>query len=232
MANVALTNPRLNNAKSGRACVVRPGSLARIVMHDIQDSADIKQAPDADTALLQRYAQGDPAAARVLSMRLTPRVFGHAIRVLGDAAEAEDVTQEALLRLWRIAPDWRTGEAKITTWLYRVVANLCTDRLRKRVSVPLEDVSEPVDPATSVEDQLQNAARMDALQLALNTLPDRQRQAVVLRHIDGLANPEIAQILEVGVEAVESLTARGKRALTSALAGQKEALGYENEQVG
>jgi len=201
-------------------------------MHDIQDSADIKQAPDADTALLQRYAQGDPAAARVLSMRLTPRVFGHAIRVLGDAAEAEDVTQEALLRLWRIAPDWRTGEAKITTWLYRVVANLCTDRLRKRVSVPLEDVSEPVDPATSVEDQLQNAARMDALQLALNTLPDRQRQAVVLRHIDGLANPEIAQILEVGVEAVESLTARGKRALTSALAGQKEALGYENEQVG
>lgn len=232
MENVVLTNPRLNNAKSGRACVVRPGSSARIVMHDIQDAADIEQEADADAVLLQRYAQGDPAAARVLSLRLTPRVFGHAIRVLGDGAEAEDVTQEALLRLWRIAPEWRSGEAKITTWLYRVVANLCTDRLRKRVSVPLDDVSEPVDPATSVEDQLQNAARMDALQLALNSLPDRQRQAVVLRHIDGLANPEIAQILEVGVEAVESLTARGKRALTSALAGQKEALGYENERAG
>lgn len=232
MANVVLQNPRLNNAKSGRACVVCPGSLARIVMPEIPDDADIEQEVDADAVLLQRYAQGDPAAARVLSLRLTPRVFGHAIRVLGDGAEAEDVTQEALLRLWRIAPEWRSGEAKITTWLYRVVANLCTDRLRKRVSVPLDDVSEPADPTVSAEDRLQNMARMDALQMALNSLPDRQRQAVVLRHIDGLANPEIALILEVGVEAVESLTARGKRTLKAALAGQKEALGYENEQAG
>lgn len=69
--------------------------------------------------------------------------------------------------------------------------------------------------------------RVDALQAALATLPDRQRQAVVLRHIDGLSNPEIAAILEVGVEAVESLTARGKRALTAALAGQKAALGLQ-----
>ncbi|MGJ8615460.1 MAG: RNA polymerase sigma factor [Sulfitobacter sp.] len=192
----------------------------------------IQSDTDDDAALLERYAQGDPAAARLLSTRLTPRVFGHAMRVLGDSAEAEDVTQDALLRLWKIAPEWRTGEAKVTTWLYRVVANLCTDRLRKRVQVPFEEVAEPVDPSLSAEDRLQNAARMDALQLALNTLPDRQRQAVVLRHIDCLANPEIAAILEVGIEAVESLTARGKRALTAALAGQRDALGYEDEKTG
>ena len=58
-------------------------------------------------------------------------------------------------------------------------------------------------------------------------MPDRQRQAVVLRHIEGMTNPEIAAILEIGVEAVESLTARGKRALSLALAGQRQALGYE-----
>jgi RNA polymerase sigma-70 factor (ECF subfamily) len=66
------------------------------------------------------------------------------------------------------------------------------------------------------------------LQAALDQLPDRQRQAVILRHIEGLTNPEIAQILDVGVEAVESLTARGKRALTALLSGRKEELGYDD----
>lgn len=227
-ASAAITSLSLNNQIAGRACVARPVSLARIVMQDIQPDPPVNE----DAGLLERYGRGDPAAARLLSTRLMPRIYGHAIRVLGDGSEAEDVTQEALLRLWRIAPEWRTGEAKVTTWLYRVVANLCTDRLRKRVQVPLDDVAEPADPAASAEERLQNAARMDALQLALNTLPDRQRQAVVLRHIDGLANPEIAAILEVGVEAVESLTARGKRALAVALAGQRDALGYEDEKTG
>ena len=68
---------------------------------------------------------------------------------------------------------------------------------------------------------------MAALQAALASLPERQRQAVVLRHIEGLTNPEIAEIMEIGVEAVESLTARGKRALAAALSGQRDALGYE-----
>ncbi|WP_152467011.1 RNA polymerase sigma factor [Sulfitobacter sp. THAF37] len=182
---------------------------------------------DAEAALLARYASGDAAAARLLAARLTPRLFAHARRVLGDTAEAEDVTQEALLRLWKIAPGWRTGEARVGTWCYRVVANLCTDRLRKRRSVPLDTVAEPEDPRPEAADRLQQLARRDALQAALESLPDRQRQAVVLRHIEGLSNPEIAEILDIGVEAVESLTARGKRGLAAALAGRKEALGYE-----
>ena len=85
-----------------------------------------------DAELLARYARGDGAAARLLTVRLVPRAFGQAARMLGDKTEAEDVAQEAMMRLWRIAPEWRAGEAKVTTWLYRVVANLCTDRLRKR----------------------------------------------------------------------------------------------------
>lgn len=184
---------------------------------------------DAEADLLARYASGDPAAARLLAAQLTPRLYGHALRVLGNGSDAEEITQETMLRLWKLAPDWRRGEAKVSTWAYRVVANLCTDRLRRGRATPLEDVEEPADPALSAEDRLQQSARHDALQAALMALPERQRQAVVLRHIDGLANPQIAAILEIGVEAVESLTARGKRALAQALEDQRDALGYSDD---
>jgi RNA polymerase sigma-70 factor (ECF subfamily) len=210
---------------AGRAMGVRPAGRAKVEMSSQTDT----DAPDAEAALLARYAAGDAAAARLLSAAVLPRVYAHAVRVLGDAAEAEDVAQDAMMRLWRIAPAWRTGEARVTTWLYRVVANLCTDRLRLRRTIDMENVAEPEDPALSAEAQLQREARHDALQQALDTLPDRQRQAVVLRHIDGLANPEIAAILDIGVEAVESLTARGKKGLAAALAGQRDALGFEGD---
>ncbi len=181
-----------------------------------------------DEALLVMYANGDPCASRRLTMRLSPRVLGYASRMLGDMAEAEDVVQEAMLRLWKIAPEWRMGEAKVTTWLYRVVANLCTDRLRKVRPVDLDAVAEPFDDQPGAEAQLQSKARAQALEAALMQLPERQRQAVVLRHLEGVSNPEIAQIMGVTVEAVESLTARGKRALSQALSGRRQELGYED----
>ena len=181
-----------------------------------------------DDALMVLYAHGDAEAARVLTGRHLRRVYGFAARLLGDRAEAEDVAQEAMLRLWRVAGDWRAGEAQISSWLYRVTVNLCTDRQRataRRRAEALDEAHEPADDRAHSEAALMARERADALQAALATLPDRQRQAVVLRHIEGLTNPEIAAILEVGIEAVESLTARGKRALTAALAGQKAALG-------
>ena len=184
----------------------------------------------ADEELVVLYANGDADAARVLALRVVPRLLGYAGRLLADRAEAEDIAQEAMLRLWRVAPDWRQGEAKVSTWLYRVVTNLCTDRLRarkRRQTDALDQVAEPEDSAPGVVAGLIEADRMAALTAALAQLPDRQREAVVLRHIEGLTNPEIAEILQIGVEAVESLTARGKRALTAALAGHRQALGYE-----
>ncbi|MEL6570852.1 MAG: RNA polymerase sigma factor [Pseudomonadota bacterium] len=193
---------------------------------------DTSGAAPTDAALLAAYAAGDGAAAQVLANRLLPGVLGQATRMLADQAEAEDVAQEAMIRLWKIAADWREGEAQISTWLYRVTANLCTDRLRKRqrsASRPLEDVAEPPDPTPGVEAQMQTTARHAALADALAQLPDRQAQAVALRHLEGRANPEIAQIMDISVRSVESLTARGKRALATILAGQRAALGYEND---
>lgn len=183
-----------------------------------------------DACLLARYGAGDQAAAAVLVDRLMPQVLAVARRMLGDAAEAEDVAQEAMLRLWRIAPDWEDGRARVSTWLYRVTLNLCTDRRRVKRPEALPEGVEPEDTGQlPVAERMQNDARMAALDTALAELPERQRQAVVLRHMEGLSNPEIAEIMGLGVEAVESLTARGKRALKTALAGQREALGYHDD---
>jgi RNA polymerase sigma-70 factor (ECF subfamily) len=183
-----------------------------------------------DEALLVLYANGDPDAARQLAQRLVPRVLGYATRLLGDRAEAEDIAQEVMLRLWRAAPNWRSGEAQVSTWVYRVAANLCTDRLRlvkRKGAQALDLVAEPEDGAPTVLSTMIAADRQAALQVALALLPDRQREAVVLRHIEGLANPQIADVMQIGVEAVESLISRGKRALTLALAGRRQELGYE-----
>ncbi|MXU63841.1 RNA polymerase sigma factor [Oceanomicrobium pacificus] len=184
---------------------------------------------DEDAALLVRYASGDHEAARLLLARLTPMLLSLAQRMLGDRAEAEDVVQEAMLKLWRQAPDWQPGRARVSTWAYRVAANLCTDRLRRRLGQPLDGIAEPEDDRPSVEAQLMGADRQTALQVALDGLPERQRLAIVLRHIEGRSNPEIATVLDVSVEAVESLLARGRRGLASALVHQRGALGLTED---
>lgn len=188
-----------------------------------------KPSDSSDSTLLLLYAAGDSAAAATLMARLAPAVLGMSYRILNDRAEAEDVVQEAMIRLWRIAPDWDAGRAQVSTWLYKVALNLCRDRLRARRTVGMPDGFDVADDAPSAAQGLLEQARVDALQAALTTLSDRQRQAVVLRHIEGLANPEIAEIMGVSVEAVESLSARGKRALAVALADHREALGFTDD---
>ena len=105
---------------------------------------------DEDALLLARFATGDQAAALTLTARLLPATLRQVWPILGDEAEAEDVAQEAMLRLWRQAGNCRSGEVRISTWLYRVTHNLCIDRIRKRrPSAPIEDAPEPPDPSPS-----------------------------------------------------------------------------------
>jgi RNA polymerase sigma factor (sigma-70 family) len=206
------------------ASVVMPAIIVPM-MHDDPFPTAIS-----DGALLVAFGNGDMRAAADLIDRLSPRVLSQATRLLGNRAEAEEIAQEAMLRLWHAAQGWRQGEAQVSTWLYRVTANLCIDRLRtRRASVAIDAVTDPADPAPSVADHLQTQARHRALSDALADLPQRQAMAVSLRFIEGLSNPDIASIMGIGVEAVESLTARGKRALTAMLAGRKDALGYDDD---
>ncbi len=194
---------------------------------EMHGSSPAMQVPS-DDVLLGRFASGDATAARQLTDRLGPRCYGVALRMLGNRAEAEDVTQDAMMRLWQMAPDWVAGHAKVSTWLYRVTMNLCLDIKRRKRPDTLENAPDIHDETASVVDQMQDTARKDALQDALNQLPERQRQAVILRHLEELSNPEIASVMDISVEAVESLTARGKRSLAAILAGRRDELGFED----
>lgn len=193
-----------------------------------RDSAT-DQGTASDDQLLADYAAGRGGAAAEMTARFLPLAYRLAFRMLGQAADAEDVAQEAMLRLFRQAPGWQAGRARVGTWLYRVTANLCADQGRRRRLAPLEAADGVAAPGLPAEEALTDRARVAALHAAIATLPDRQRLALVLRHLEGLGNPEIAAIMEIGVEAVESLVARGRRRLAEVLAGRRAELGYGGE---
>ncbi|CAN7409749.1 RNA polymerase sigma factor [Phenylobacterium sp. LjRoot225] len=175
-------------------------------------------AVDPDEELLIRIADGDPAASRALVARKLPRILGLAQRMLGDKAEAEDVAQEAFLRVWRQAPKWRPGQARFDTWLHRVSLNLCYDRLRRRREISTDDPPEMVDEGPAPDRGLEAEDTGRRVGQALAKLPDRQREAVVLCHYQELGNIEAAAVMGVTVEALESLLSRGRRSLRTALA--------------
>jgi len=195
------------------------------------DHTDLNDA--SDDALLVLFSNGSKQAAQVLVMRLMPRVIAQAFHWLNSRADAEDVAQEAFVRLWRIAPDWKQDQAKVSTWLYRVVENLCIDRLRRRGrTTDMGQVGlDPVDPSPSAAARMQNTTRANALYHALNQLPERQAQAVRLRHLEERSNDDIAAIMGLSVDAVESLQARGRRKLAAYLQAHHSELGYQDETL-
>jgi RNA polymerase sigma-70 factor (ECF subfamily) len=171
-----------------------------------------------DEALMARVARGDEAAFRLLSRRHVPAMLGLARRILGNAADAEDVAQEAMLRVWTHAPRWQPL-AQFRTWLTRVVVNLCLDRKRRAPWVELETAGEIVDPAEGPGDQAESHERERLVAQAIAGLPGRQRTAIMLTYGDGMSNAQVAEVLDTTVSAVETLLVRGKQNLRRALDG-------------
>ncbi|MGE0516660.1 MAG: RNA polymerase sigma factor [Hyphomicrobiaceae bacterium] len=143
-----------------------------------------------------------------------------AVRVLGDRSEAEDVAQDVFLRIWQQAPHWRPGTPRFDTWMHRVALNLCYDRLRLRREQAMADPPDQIDPGPAPDHGLHELGEKRQIAAALVALPDRQREAIVLQYFQELSNIEVAGIMGISVEALESLLARARRNLRAHLQQQ------------
>ena len=170
----------------------------------------------ADHDLMARTAQGDGRAFETLSRRHARRALGLARRILRNDAVAEEIVQDAFLRVWVHAPRWRP-EAEFRTWLYRIVVNLCLNAKRRAPDLPLAAAGDPADPRPDANTVLEARERDLELNAAIDTLPARQRAAIVLSYQEGLSNADVAAVLDSSVSGVETLLVRAKRALRERL---------------
>ena len=170
-----------------------------------------------DDALMRRVGAGDAGAFQLLVEAHAKRPHRIAWRMLGDASEAEDVAQEACLRLWKDAARWQAQGAGVGAWLARVATNLCLDRLRRRLRLSDEEVPERTDPAPIADELIGVEQERARVRAALDTLPERQRAAVVLTYYEDLTNAEAAALLDMNIKAFESLLLRARHALKARL---------------
>lgn len=184
------------------------------------------------TAECLRLAQaGDPQALTELIMGQQHYVYSIAMSVLHQPEDAADLTQEAFMRLMRVLPQY-SGESRFTTWLYRLVVNLCRDELRRRgrqvqLAPPLEDDAEqPINPLDSIADDdraadplraLSDSELQVAVRRALSQLEDHYRLALTLYYFEDLKYTDIAEILDVPLNTVKSYIRRGKERLATLL---------------
>lgn len=163
-----------------------------------------------DEALMAAVSARQQQAFRVLMARHLQRAIRVAQRIVRDAAEADDIGQDAFLRVWSQAASFDPGVARFTTWLYRIVVNLAFDRMRRRPLAPIEEASE-VDTGDlePVERMIENEERR-MLELAMARLSERHRAAIALFHMEELSGEEAARVMNISAKAFESLLARAR----------------------
>ena len=172
-----------------------------------------------DETLVAALARRDQRALAQLVQRHGGWAARFAERMTGNAQTAEDVVQNAFLRLWNSAERWE-GRSRFTTWFYRVLHNLAVDELRRRRSGH-EELDEALeDPAPAPPDVLERDRRDARVRAALDRLPGRQRAALVLRHYEDCSQGEAAEILGISEGALESLLSRARAALREQLRGE------------
>lgn len=178
-----------------------------------------------DAGLMARLVRGDRDAMRQLVTRYAGAVTATARRILTDAHEAEDVAQETFVKLWQKSAMGGDVVPEPRAWLRRVAANDAIDRLRRSARLDVSDEPPDVESEAAAQDAVMIAGDARArVTAALGELPERQRLALVLFHFEDMRQSEVAEVLGVSDEAVESLLARGRRRLKSLLADDWRAL--------
>ncbi|MBI3445045.1 MAG: RNA polymerase sigma factor [Magnetospirillum sp.] len=172
-----------------------------------------------DDHLLRAVADGNRRAFQRLMERHVRAMLALSTRVVRNADDADEIVQEAFLKVWTLAPRWQSDrEAKFSTWLYRVVLNASLDRLRRVRFLPVEEAGDPADPGPGGLDQAMSRQRERLVSAAMSEMPARQRQALSLYYFSDLSAPEAAKVLSLSITAMEALLLRGKRNLKGALA--------------
>jgi len=174
-----------------------------------------------DEALVTRISAGDKEAFRVLARRHGARFRALAYRFMGDMMLAEDLVQEAFVKLWTHAGRFDAGKAKFTTWFHRIVVNKCLDEKRKRKPAPLPEGYDTADTAPLADVKLENTAASQHLKDVLTTLSERQFTAVTLSYFNGLSNKEAAEVMELNIKAYESLLVRSRAQMRKMLMADK-----------
>lgn len=175
---------------------------------------------DEARALMAGVAQGDRAALARLMALFGPGLLRFARQSLRQPADAEDAVQECFLRVWRAAASYDPARAAVSTWFYRILLRLCIDRNRRtglRRFLGLEAAPEPLDDAPDTETDLAARQELHRTRAAMHHLPDRQRQALLLRALAGQTTAEIAATLGISPGAVEQLQVRARAGLRARL---------------
>ncbi len=170
-----------------------------------------------DAALMREVARGSVDAFTLLVDRHSPALYRVAMRMLSDAAEAEDVLQDCFARLWQNAPRWTPTGAGLVGWLHRVTMNLCFDRKRRFRVVTVDTMPDPADDAPSADRRIEADQASQAVADALGDLPERYRAALVLCYYEGFSNALAAEVLDLNIKAMESLLFRARRQMRTLL---------------
>jgi RNA polymerase sigma-70 factor, ECF subfamily len=169
--------------------------------------------------LLSRIADGDREAFEVLSRRFLRTIYTEALRVVGDAAAAEDVTQEVFVRIWRSADRFDADRGSAAAWICTIARNRARDHVRVRRPIPVEELPEQIDESTGADGtQLRDAEALD-LHAALSELAEPLRQLIELAYWHGLSQTEIADRLRLPLGTVKTRTRRALAQLAELLQG-------------
>lgn len=184
-----------------------------------------------ESKLLSRAQRGDPDAFERLITPYEKRVYALALRMMGNAEDARDAAQDAMVRLWRALPDYRE-RASLSTWIYKITTSACLDALRKRrvraqesLEAMMEDGFAPTSGVDEPSEALLRRARAEQVREGMQRLPDDLRAALILRDVQGERYEDVAQTLGLNVGTVKSRIHRAREKLCEFLTQSPELFG-------